>query len=45
MARKVSISDLEKLIWGDILKLNALLDMEEDLQAAYRAYLTPKEKE
>lgn len=45
MAKRVSIADLELLTWGDVLKMNALLDMEDDMQAAYRAYLNPKEKE
>jgi len=46
MARKVSVSELHdgSLLWGDVLKLNALLDMEDDMKAAYTAYQTPKEK-
>jgi hypothetical protein len=35
---------LSLLKWGDVVKLNAILDMEEDMQAAYRAYLTPETK-
>lgn len=46
MARKVSVSELwnGSLNWGMVLKLNALLDMEDDMKAAYTAYQTPKEK-
>lgn len=31
--------------WGAVLKLNALLDMEDDMKAAYTAQQTPKTKE
>lgn len=44
MGRKCSVSDLQHLTWGDILKMNALMDMEEDHQAAYRVLMTPEKK-
>ena len=46
MARKVSVTELDNgsLLWGDVLKLNALMDMEDDMKAAYAAHQTPKEK-
>lgn len=46
MAKRVSVSELwnGSLTWGMVLKLNALLDMEDDMKAAYTAYQTPKEK-
>ena len=39
---KVSLTELDTLRFGDMLKLNALLDMEEDMQAGYREYLNSK---
>jgi len=30
--------------WGEVLKMNALLDMEEDMQGAYRTHLTPEKE-
>lgn len=46
MARKVSVSELwnGSLNWGMVLKLNALLDMEDDMKAAYTAHQTPKKE-
>jgi len=46
MAKRVSLTELDNgsMVWGTVLKLNALLDMEDDMKAAYTAYQTPKEK-
>lgn len=44
MGGKCSVTDLQHLTWGDILKMNALMDMDEDYQSAYRALLMPEKK-
>jgi hypothetical protein len=45
LAGKASMGDLDRMTWGQVLKLNALMDMEEDMTAAHRAYLTKDQKE
>lgn len=44
MGGKCSVTDLQHLTWGDILKMNALMDMEEDFQSAFRTYMNPERK-
>jgi hypothetical protein len=39
------MGDLDRMIWGQVLKLNALMDMEEDMTAAHRAFHTKDQKE
>ena len=41
----VTLSDIEFWTLEDVDKFNALMDMDEDHNAAYRAYLTPEPKE
>ena len=41
----VTLSDIEYWTLEDVDKFNALIDMDEDHNAAYRAYLTPEPKE
>jgi len=41
----IGLGDVEYWTLEDVDKFNALLDMEEDHNAAFRAYLTPEKKE
>lgn len=46
MSKKgVTLQDIEYWTLEDVEKFNALLDMEQDHQAAQRMYLTPPKKE
>jgi hypothetical protein len=38
------IHDPDALDWETVEKLNALMDMEDDYNAAYRAYMDPENK-
>ena len=40
--RGITLQDIEYWTLEDVEKFNALLDMEEDYSAAYRAYLNPE---
>ena len=44
MAKRVRLHELPLMKWGDVVKMNALLDMEDDMQSAYREYSAPPEK-
>ena len=38
------VHDPDLLDWETVEKLNALMDMEDDYNAAYREFLTPENK-